>query len=232
MVEWYLDGQELNDVITTTVLDNPVTTQYTNTLTVTERRGGRYKCYVISVDDRFLRETDFAMLGVQSMFIKNGLYISVRDGANLNIDTDVHCVCVQQYTCYISMNYDATISYCFCRENVWYRCLDTPYIVMNSLSVFHTVGSPPTEVRVLQESPTTIHVFWEHPKPVGSTTGYQIYYTGPTEGSFSADSIDINNEIITGLVNGQTYYVSVTGKSSHLDSEPVAAYNGPISLSK
>ena len=102
----------------------------------------------------------------------------------------------------------------------------------NHLSVFYAVGSPPTEVRVLQESPTTIRVFWKHPEPVESTTGYQIYYTGPTEGSLPADNIDSNNEIITGLVNGQKYHISVAGKSTHLESEPVAAYNGPISLSK
>ena len=59
--------------------------------------------------------------------------------------------------------------------------------------------------------------------------GYQIYYTGPTEGNLSADSIDINNEIIIGLVNGQTYHFSVAGKSAHLESEAVAA---SISLSK
>ena len=97
------------------------------------------------------------------------------------------------------------------------------------LALSHSVGSPPTEVRAFQGSPTTIHVFWGHPKPVGNTTGYQIYYRGPTEGSLSVDSIDVNDKIITGLVNGQTCYISVTGKSSHLDSEPVAAY---ISLSK
>ena len=62
--------------------------------------------------------------------------------------------------------------------------------------------------------------------------GYQIYYTGPTEGSLSADSININNEIITGLVNGETYHFFVAGKSAHLESEPVAASNSPISLSK
>ena len=81
MVEWYLDGEKLShvvtttvlDVIITTVLDNPVTTQYTNTLTVTQRRGGSYKCYVTS-DGGFTR-TDSATISVQGMFIETGVYL-------------------------------------------------------------------------------------------------------------------------------------------------------------
>ena len=68
MVVLYLDRQKLNDVIITTVLDNPVTTQYTNTLTVTQRRGGRYSCSVISVGTFTKRA--IATIHVQSMFIK------------------------------------------------------------------------------------------------------------------------------------------------------------------
>ena len=66
-VKWYLNGKPLHDVIPTTVLDNPVTTQYTNTLTVTERRGGRYKCHVTS-DSDLSTQTESDALGVQGMF--------------------------------------------------------------------------------------------------------------------------------------------------------------------
>ena len=72
-MKWYLDGQELNDVITTTVLDNPVTTQYTNTLTVTQRRGGSYKCVVSSYSG--FTQTKFATISVQGMFIETGVYL-------------------------------------------------------------------------------------------------------------------------------------------------------------
>ena len=68
MVDLFLDGQKVNDVIITTVLDDPVTTQYTNTLTVTQRRGGSYMCVVSSVCTS--TQTAFAMISVQSMFIK------------------------------------------------------------------------------------------------------------------------------------------------------------------
>ena len=83
---------------------------------------------------------------------------------------------------------------------------------------------------MVQESPTTVHVFWDPPDPPSDTVGYQIYYIGPTNGSIPADDVDFNNEIITDLINGKTYHISVAGKSAHLESEPVVAYNSPIVL--
>ena len=83
---------------------------------------------------------------------------------------------------------------------------------------------------MVQESPTTVHVFWNPPDPASDTIGYQIYYTGPTNGSIPADDVNFNNKFITDLINGETYHISVAGKSAHLESEPVVAYNSPIVL--
>lgn len=49
IVEWRLDGESLSNVSRTTVLNDRMTTQYTHTLTVAERRGGEYVCNVTSL---------------------------------------------------------------------------------------------------------------------------------------------------------------------------------------
>ena len=95
-----------------------------------------------------------------------------------------------------------------------------------------TVGAPPLDVSAFQMDPTSVHVFWTQPEPIGQTVGYQIYYTGPTSGNVSVDGIDANNQTITGLVNGELYRFSVAGKSAHFESEPIAAEQNPVGLSK
>ena len=83
-----------------------------------------------------------------------------------------------------------------------------------------------------QENSTTIHVFWSPPDSVLlETVGYQIYYTGPTSGSLAVDSA-VDNVLITGLVNGGLYIISVAGRSVHLESEPVVIGPSPFGLSK
>lgn len=50
VVEWRLNGENLlTNVSSTTVLHDRVTSQYTHTLTVTERKGGEYECIVTSL---------------------------------------------------------------------------------------------------------------------------------------------------------------------------------------
>ena len=85
------------------------------------------------------------------------------------------------------------------------------------------MGSLPTDVGAYQEGPTSVRVFWTPPEPIGQTIGYQIYYTGPTSGNVSFDSVESFRQIVTGLVNGESYQFFVTGTSVHLESEPVAA---------
>ena len=97
------------------------------------------------------------------------------------------------------------------------------------------VGSQPQEVAAFQESPTSVHVFWEVPEPIGQTTGYRIYYTSSSatsSGSVLVDDPLTNNEFVYGLTNGETYTFSVAGRSIHLESEPSTAVNLPISLCK
>ena len=97
------------------------------------------------------------------------------------------------------------------------------------------VGTQPQEVAAFQESPTSVHVFWEVPEPIGQTTGYRIYFTSSSataSGSVLVDDPLTNNEFVYGLTNGETYTFSVAGRSIHLESEPSTAVNLPISLRK
>ena len=97
------------------------------------------------------------------------------------------------------------------------------------------VGSQPQEVAAFQESPTSVHVFWEVPEPIGQTTGYRIYFTSSSatsSGSMLVDDPLANNEFVHSLTNGETYTFSVAGRSMHFESEPSTAVNLPISLRK
>lgn len=48
-VEWTLNGKKYNNF--TTILNNPETTQYTHTLTVSERIGGNYTCSIFAFNE-------------------------------------------------------------------------------------------------------------------------------------------------------------------------------------
>ena len=65
-VRWELNHTQLTNTDSTTVLDDPVTSQYTTTLTLETRQGGLYRCDVLFVNvplDKTL--TDFAELEVE-----------------------------------------------------------------------------------------------------------------------------------------------------------------------
>ena len=64
--------------------------------------------------------------------------------------------------------------------------------------------------------------------------GYQVYYTGPTNGSVTADvfGAQTSRTTVTGLLNGGVYSLSVAGKSAHFDSERVASQYGSVYLCK
>ena len=90
------------------------------------------------------------------------------------------------------------------------------------------VGGLPEDVVAFQETPTSVKVFWVPNKY--NTIGYTVYYTGATSGNVSVDGIESNHMVVTELINGESYSFSVVGRSGHLDGEPVAAYQNPVSL--
>ena len=85
---------------------------------------------------------------------------------------------------------------------------------------------------VFQADHTSAHVFWTQPEVIGDTIGYQVYYTGPSSGNISVAGDKSNNQIVSGLVNGELYQFSVAGRSHHFESEPVPAEQNPLGLSK
>ena len=71
----------------------------------------------------------------------------------------------------------------------------------------------------VQESPTAIRVSWTPPTPLGDTTGYIIYYSGGSRGRVDVGETD--NHLLTDLQNGDSYNISIVGKSAHFFSERV-----------
>ena len=71
-------------------------------------------------------------------------------------------------------------------------------------------ASPPSDVTAVQDGPTSIRVSWT---PSSDATGYGITYTG----GGSSDSVavgDTNTHTLMGLTNGESYTISIAGRSS------------------
>ena len=97
----------------------------------------------------------------------------------------------------------------------------------------HTAASPPSGVTAVQDGPTSIIVSWTPPSPLGDTSGYRIYYT---RAGGSSDSVDIdggntNSRTLMGLTNGETYTISIVGRSSTSSTGPPVSA-GDIALGK
>ena len=73
----------------------------------------------------------------------------------------------------------------------------------------------------VQDGPTSIRVSWT---PSSDATGYRIHYSSVSD-SGNETVIDGSTEThtLTGLVNGETYTISVVATSDNLPSESVAA---------
>ena len=74
---------------------------------------------------------------------------------------------------------------------------------------------------VVQEGLTSIRVSWSPPTPLGDTTGYRIYYSGVSNGSVDVSDGSIDNYLLTGLQNGESYTISIVATLQHLLSESV-----------
>ena len=81
------------------------------------------------------------------------------------------------------------------------------------------VASAPTNLMAVQEGVTSIRVSWSPPTPLGDTTVYKISYSD----SDSSDSVYVSvdstdNYLLTGLVMGATYNISIEATSQHISS--------------
>ena len=86
-----------------------------------------------------------------------------------------------------------------------------------------SVGLPPTELKfVVISNATSILLTWQPPSPLVHNIGYRISYTN----SSSNRTVDVsggstNSYTLTGLSSGETYRISILGKSHHIFSKAV-----------
>ena len=73
----------------------------------------------------------------------------------------------------------------------------------------------------VQEGPTNVRVSWSPPSPLGDTTGYRISYSGGSSGSVDVSDGSTDNFLLTGLVNGASYTISIVGTSLHYYSDTI-----------
>ena len=85
----------------------------------------------------------------------------------------------------------------------------------------HTPASAPTNLMAVQEGLTSIRVSWNPPIPLGDTTGYRIYYSGGSSGSEDVSGGSIDNYLLTGLQNEDSYNISIVATSQHFFSDDV-----------
>ena len=83
----------------------------------------------------------------------------------------------------------------------------------------------------VQEGPTGIRVSWTPPSPPRSTRGYRISYSGGSSGSVDISDHATDNHLLSDLVNGASYTISIVGTSAHYYSEHVE-YPNTITLSE
>ncbi|CAI8037919.1 Receptor-type tyrosine-protein phosphatase F, partial [Geodia barretti] len=91
------------------------------------------------------------------------------------------------------------------------------------------VASSPTNLMVTQETPTSFRLSWTPPSPLGDTTGYTISYTGGgSSGSVNVAGGSTDSFSLTGLDSGETYTISLIGRSRHIPSAAITAQIVPI----
>ena len=87
---------------------------------------------------------------------------------------------------------------------------------------YSPVTSPPSDVMAVQDGPSSITVTWT---ASSDATGYRIHYTSDSDsGSETISDGSTEAHTLTGLVNGDTYTISMRATSSaRLPSESVTA---------
>ena len=83
----------------------------------------------------------------------------------------------------------------------------------------------------VQEGPTSIRISWSPPSLQGDTSGYRVFYSGGSSGSVDVSGWYTDKHLLTGLLNGAMYSISIVGTSNHFPSEEVE-YSHSIHLSE
>ena len=89
------------------------------------------------------------------------------------------------------------------------------------MNLLCTVASPPSDVTAVQTGLTSITVTWT---ASSDATGYWIHYTSDSDsGSETVSDGSTETHTLTGLVNGETYTISMVATSQHFSSDVVTA---------
>ena len=93
--------------------------------------------------------------------------------------------------------------------------------------VLFTAANPPLNLVAVQLTITAVQVSWSAPASGATVTGYVIYYetTGGSEQSVAVGAA-ATEYTLTGLMNGQTYSISIVALSAQLPS----IRTGPVSV--
>ena len=76
----------------------------------------------------------------------------------------------------------------------------------------------------VQSDGTSVLLTWTTPDPLGDTTGYTISYTGGgSSGSVNVAGGSTDSFSLTGLDSGETYTISLVGRSRHIPSAAITA---------
>ena len=94
--------------------------------------------------------------------------------------------------------------------------------VINVMDILYhfPAASVPTNLMAIQKGLTSIRVSWSSPIPLGDTTGYRISY-GDNNDSVDISDGYIDNYLLTGLMMGATYTISIVATSKHIYSQSV-----------
>ena len=174
------------------MLDDPVTAQYTHTLTVTGRLGGQYQCNVTNSKPSEATTT-FTAQGTTTMAILINILLLLL----------------------ILLPFSSP------PPPPLFPPPPPPPLPSSPPLPPSPVASAPTNLTAVQEGPTGIRVSWTPPTPLGDTTGYRIYYSGGSSGSVDVSGGSTHNHLLTGLQNGASYNISIVATSTHFYGDRV-----------
>ena len=99
-----------------------------------------------------------------------------------------------------------------CTQTIQWMCPSKQTIGLDDCILFSTDASPPSDVTAVQDGLTSIIVTWT---ASSDATGYRISYTSESDSGIETVSDgSTETHTLTGLVNGETYTISIVSTAS------------------
>ena len=117
-----------------------------------------------------------------------------------------------------------------CTQTIQWVCPSKQTIGLDDCIFFPTGASPPSDVEAVQDGLTGITVTWT---VSSDATGYRISYTSDSDsGSETVSDGSTETHTLTGLVNGETYTISIVSTASSPGPPRAPVEAGTVGLSK